>query len=197
MKDMLKITLSLVAIFIGAGLIMGVTYKVTSPIKFKAEKKEKEEALKEMAPTATDPIVPAGKWSIHSRNFEYFAATASGKPVAYISSTAGKGYSSFIQMLVSLNTELKINEVKILSFNETPGLGDQILDKSFIDQFKGKSLDQIVLIKGETKENIQAITGATISSRGVTNGVKDAVQTLVDKYGSGIKTAVHEVKHER
>jgi electron transport complex protein RnfG len=197
MKDMMKITLSLVMIFIGAGLIMGVTYKFTSPIKFKAEKKEKEEALKEMAPTATDPITPAGKWSIHSRNFEYFAATASGKPVAYISSTAGKGYSSFIQMLVSLDTDLKISEVKVLSMNETPGLGDQVLEKSFLDQFKGKTLSQIILIKGETKENIQAITGATISSRGVTNGIKDAVQTLVDKYGAGIKTAVQEVKHEQ
>ena len=196
MKDMMKITLSLVAIFIGAGLIMGVSYKFTSPIKFKAEKKEKEEALKEMAPTAKDPIIPAGKWSVHSRNFEYYAATASGKPVAYISSTAGKGYSSFIQMLVSLDTDLKINEVKVLSLNETPGLGDQVLEKSFLDQFKGKSLPQIVLIKGETKENIQAITGATISSRGVTNGIKDAVQTLDDKYGAGIKTVVHEVKHE-
>jgi electron transport complex protein RnfG len=196
MKDMMKITLSLVVIFIGAGLIMGVTYKFTSPIKFKAEKKEKEEALKEMAPTATDPITPAGKWSIHSRNFEYYAATASGKPVAYISSTAGKGYSSFIQMLVSLDTDLKISEVKVLSMNETPGLGDQVLEKSFLDQFKGKPLSQIILIKGETKENIQAITGATISSRGVTNGIKDAVQTLVDKYGAGIKTAVQEVKHE-
>jgi electron transport complex protein RnfG len=197
MKDMMKITLSLVMIFIGAGLIMGVSYKFTSPIKFKAEKKEKEEALKEMAPTATDPITPAGKWSIHSRNFEYFAATASGKPVAYISSTAGKGYSSFIQMLVSLDTDLKISEVKVLSMNETPGLGDQVLEKSFLDQFKGKTLSQIILIKGETKENIQAITGATISSRGVTNGIKDAVQTLVDKYGAGIKTAVQEVKHEQ
>ena len=50
-------------------------------------------------------------------------------------------------------------------------------------------------MKTETKENIQAISGATISSRAVTNGVKDAVQTLVDKYGSGIaRAAANEVK---
>ena len=61
--------------------------------------------------------------------------------------------------------------------------------KLFLDQFKGKALQQLVLIKGETKENIQAITGATISSRAVTNGVRDAVQMLVDKYGSGVKSA--------
>jgi electron transport complex protein RnfG len=194
MKDMLKITLSLVVIFMAAGLIMGITYKYTSPIKFQAEKKEKEEALKEMAPDATDPILPSGRWTVHSKNFEYYEATAGGKPVAFIASTAGKGYSSFIQMLVSLSPDLKIRDVKILGLNETPGLGDQVLEKSFIEQFKGKSLPQLVLVKGETKENIQAISGATISSRGVTNGIKDAVQTLVDKYGAGIKTAAQGVR---
>jgi len=193
MKDMLNITLSLVAIFIAAGLIMGITYKYTSPIKFKAEKKEKEEALKEMAPDATDPITPSGKWTVHNKNFEYYEAKAGGQPVAFIASTAGKGYSSFIQMLVSLSPDLKIRDLKVLGMNETPGLGDQVLEKNFLDQFKGKALSQIVLIKGETKDNIQAISGATISSRGVTNGVKDAVQTLVDKYGAGVKTAAQEV----
>jgi len=194
MKDMIKITVSLVAIFIAAGLVMGVTYKYTSPVRFVAEKKEKEEALKAMAPDATDPIVPAGNWSSsHGKPYEYYQATANGKPVAYISSTAGKGYSSFIAMLVSLDTDLKIKDVKILHHGETPGLGDQVEEKSFLDQYKGKSLSQIVLVKTETKENIQAISGATISSRAVTNGVKDAVQTLVDKYGAGVRTAAQEV----
>src|SRR3989337_2723366 len=99
MKEMLKITLSLIVIFIAAGLIIGITYKYTSPVRFYAEKKEKEEALKEMAPDATDPIKAAGNWTTHGKSFEYYAATSSAKPVAYIASTAGKGYSSFIQML--------------------------------------------------------------------------------------------------
>jgi len=195
MKDMIRITVSLVAIFIAAGLIMGVTYKYTSPVRFIAEKKEKEEALKAMAPDATDPIKPAGNWiSSHGKPYEYYLATSSGKPVAYISSTAGKGYSSYIAMLVSLDTDLKIKDVKILHHGETPGLGDQVEDVSFIGQFKGKNLSQIELTKDATKtEKIIAISGATISSRAVTNGVKDAVQTLVDKYGAGIKTAAQGV----
>ncbi len=93
-------------------------------------------------------------------------------------------------MLVALGPDMKITDVKVLDMNETPGLGDQVLEKSFLDQFKGKALSQVVLIKGETKENIQAVSGATYSSRGVANGVKDAMQMLVDKYGQGIKTAV-------
>jgi electron transport complex protein RnfG len=189
MKDMMKITLSLVAIFIVAGMIMGVTYKYTAPVRFAAEKKEKEEALKEMAPEATDPIKQAGEWTANNKPYEYFEATSGGKPVAHIASTAGKGYSSYIKMLVSLTPDLKIRDVKILGHEETPGLGDQVEDKNFLDQFKGKSLAQIVLVKAETKENIQAISGATYSSRGVTKGVKDAVQMLIDKYGAGVTHA--------
>ena len=195
MKDILKITLPLVAIFVVAGVIMSLTYQRTNPVRRQAEKQEKEEALKEMAPTATDPIKPAGTWTAtdNKSDHEYYQATAAGKPVANIADTVGKGYSSYIKMLVALTPEMKISDVKVLDMNETPGLGDQVLEKSFLDQFKGKSLSQIVLIKGETKENIQAVSGATYSSRGVTNGVKDAVQLLVDKYGAGIKTAAQEV----
>ncbi len=190
MKDMFKITMPLVVIFVVAGVIMGLTYQKTSPDRFRAEQKEKNDALKEMAPTATDPIKPAGMWkAADNKDHEYYQATSSGKAVANIAETAGKGYSSYIKMLVALSPDMKITDVKVLDMNETPGLGDQVLERTFLDQFKGKSLAQIVLIKGETKENIQAVSGATYSSRGVTNGVKDAVQALVDKYGAGVSTA--------
>lgn len=196
MKDMLKITMSLVVIFVAAGFIMGGTFKVTSPIKYVAEQREKEEALKEMAPTATDPIKAAGTWQVHGKSFEYFAATASGKPVTYIASTAGKGYSSYIGMLVAVDRDLKVSNLKVLNMHETPGLGDQVLEASFLDQFKGKELSKIVLLKTETTENIQAISGATISSRAVTNGVKDAVQMLVDQYGGGVASAAKKTTAE-
>lgn len=194
MKDLLKIILSLVVIFVAAGLIMGGTFKLTSPVKYVAEQREKEEALKAMAPDATDPIKPAGTWTAHQKSYEYYVATSGGKPVAYIASTAGKGYSSYVKMLVSLDPQMKLRDLKILGHGETPGLGDQIEEPAFLGQFKGKGLPQIVLVKSPGTENIQAISGATISSRAVTNGVKDAVQMLVDKYGTGVRTAVSEVK---
>jgi H+/Na+-translocating ferredoxin:NAD+ oxidoreductase subunit G len=194
MKDIFKITMPLVVIFVVAGLIMVLTYQRTNPVRVQAEKREKEEALKEMAPDATDPIKAAGTWTAaDNKSHEYYQATANGKPVSDIAETVGKGYSSYIKMLVSVDHDLRIRDVKILDMNETPGLGDQVLEDVFLDQFKGKALSQIVLIKGETKENIQAVSGATYSSRGVTNGVKDAVQLLVDKYGAGLKVAMQGV----
>ena len=206
MKDMVKITLSLVVIFIAAGLVMGGTYMKTSPVRYIAEQREKKEALQKLAPEADESSFAKEMrkdWDLHGKKHEYYEAKKGSTVVAYIAETAGKGYSSHIQMLVSVDSGLKIEDVNILHHGETPGLGDQVEDrKLFLDQFMGKSLPNLVLIKGETKENIQAITGATISSRAVTNGVRDAVQMLVDKYGSGVQAAAggvhagHEVKHE-
>ncbi|HWR72389.1 MAG TPA: RnfABCDGE type electron transport complex subunit G [Nitrospirota bacterium] len=197
MKDMIKITLSLVVIFIAAGFIMGGTFKMTSPVKYVAEQKEKREALKAMAPEADEnDIKEVGKWTSHEKQYDYYDAKAGGKTVAYIASTAGKGYSSYIKILVSIDKDLKVKNLKVLSHQETPGLGDQILEAPFLEQFKGKALTQIVLVKTETTEKIQAISGATISSRAVTNGVKDAVQMLVDKYGSSVSSAAGAKGHE-
>ena len=97
MKDMLKITLSLVAIFVVAGLIMGLTYKFAYPVRFQAEKKEKEEALKEMAPDATDPIKVAGNWSADNKPYEYFEATAGGKTDSVYREHRGQGIFKFHQ----------------------------------------------------------------------------------------------------
>ena len=194
MKEMMMITLSLVMIVIGAAMIIVGTFYVTSPVRYWAEKKEKEEALKKMAPAA-EKIAQAGEWTSHRKTYEYHEAKAGKRVIAYIASTAGRGYSSYVQCLVALDRDLRITGVTVLGHKETPGLGDQIIEEEwFLEQFKGKSLDKIVLVKKETEENIQAISGATISSRAVTNGVKDAVAMLAERYGRGVKVAAHGVK---
>ena len=82
-----------------------------------------------------------------------------------------RGYSSNINMLVGIDSNAKISGIKIVSQNETPGLGTNTTKKSFLDQFLGKMAgDQI-----EAKKDIDAITGATISSRAVCRGVREAL----------------------
>ena len=84
-----------------------------------------------------------------------------------------RGYSGPISMLIGIDREGKVVGITILNQRETPGLGANIVKASFLNQFKGKSLqDQI-----EPKKDIDAITGATISSRGVCSGVKQALQS--------------------
>jgi electron transport complex protein RnfG len=83
-----------------------------------------------------------------------------------------RGYGGPIEMLVGVDQEGKVSGVKILNQRETPGLGANIVKPKFLAQFKGKSLKDPI----EPKKDIDALTGATISSRGVCEGVKEALK---------------------
>lgn len=180
-KDMIKIMINLVVIYIIGGAILAVVYSKTSPVIFIGDKEEKEAALKKMIPQA-DQIELLGTWEPHDKHAGYYVAKKNGKDIGYIVETYGKGYSSYIQILVALDKNLTVEKIDILHQAETPGLGDEIVKDSFKNQFAGKTLDHIKLVKGETKDDIQAITGATISSRAVTDdAVRNSVKMLKEK----------------
>ena len=85
-------------------------------------------------------------------------------------------------MLASGDKDFIVQKISILGHGETPGLGDEIEKDYFLNQFEGKSADNLVVIKGETEDKIQAITGATISTRAVTeDGVRNGVIMLKEK----------------
>ena len=185
MKEMFKVTLSLVIIFIVAGLIMAFVFTQTAPVVKIAKEREETAARKKMMPDA-DEIKEAGVWHTpEGKSGKYFECKKGGQPIGYLISTLGKGYSSYINILVSVSNDLKINAIKILGHGETPGLGDEIDQAYFQKRFEGKTLDKLVVEKIEGSEKIQAISGATISSRAVTKGVRDAVTELTAKYGGG------------
>jgi electron transport complex protein RnfG len=86
--------------------------------------------------------------------------------------TFGEGYGGFIYIMMGIDLEGRISGVKILEHEETPGLGAKIEEPSFRGQFKGKSLENSVLVNGNLAVkkdggDLDALTGATISPRGV------------------------------
>jgi len=208
---MVKITLNLVVIYLVGGLIMAFVYAKTSPIMFQKAKEEKEAALRLMMPEA-DTVVKLGDWEPHEKHAEYYAAQKCGElkiisvndektgemkeekecldpqDIGYIAEGYGKGYSSYIHVLASVDRNFVVQKISILSHGETPGLGDEIEKDYFLNQFQGKSADKLLVIKGETADKIQAITGATISSRAVTeDGVKNGVTMLKEKLSGGVE----------
>jgi len=208
---MVKITFNLVVIYLVGGLIMAFVYAKTSPIMFQKAKEEKEAALRLMMPEA-DTVVKLGDWDPHEKNAEYYAAQKCGevkitsvkdektgemkeekecldpRDIGYIAEGYGKGYSSYIHILASVDRNFIVQKISILSHGETPGLGDEIEKDYFLNQFQGKSANTLVVIKGETADKIQAITGATISSRAVTeDGVKNGVTMLKEKLSGGVE----------
>ncbi|MBU1004993.1 MAG: RnfABCDGE type electron transport complex subunit G [Nanoarchaeota archaeon] len=102
------------------------------------------------------------------------AYDSKGNSVGKVLSVAAKGYSSVINAVVGIDNEGKITGIEVISQQETPGLGAKIVESSFLNQFIGKSPEDVVINKDGGK--IDAITGATISSRAITNGVRQAIE---------------------
>lgn len=182
MKELIRITITLVVVYIVAGFILSGVFAKTSPVRYKAEQKEKKEALKALAPQA-EKIEEKGKWSLHEKTNEYYEATRGGDVIGYMATSVGKGYGSYIKILIFVDKDIKVMAINILSHGETPGFIDEVLLPSFTDRFKGKSLEQLELVKVEGTDKIQAVTGATRSSRGVLEGVREAVKILHERYG--------------
>ncbi len=103
---------------------------------------------------------------------EIYEGYAGGNAVGLVVKVAPRGYSGEILMLVGVDPELRVKGMKILSQRETPGLGTNVEKPKFQKQFIGKGVKDVF----EPKKDIDAITGATISSRGVCEGVKTVLK---------------------
>ncbi len=96
----------------------------------------------------------------------------------YAFRASGSGYGGNIDVLVGLDNDFGIIGISILSQTETPGVGSKITESSFTDQFKGLSASDIALSSEGGK--IDAITGATISSRAVVDAIREKMVEVID-----------------
>ena len=193
-KEILKITLNLVIFYLVGGLILAVVYAKTSPVMYRNAVIEKEQALKKLMPEA-DRIEKLGDWSVHEKHGEYYAAKKGGAVIGYLIQSYGKGYSSYINTLIAVDKDFRVLKINILGHAETPGLGDEIETDGFKTRFAGKDAGHLKVLRTETTEYVQAISGATISSRAVAedavkNGVEFLKKTLQEK-GEGSVTDRH------
>jgi electron transport complex protein RnfG len=159
-----------------------------------------------------DKIEKLGDWEPHEKHAEYYAAlkctevnvitekdekTGEMKEIkecidpenmGYIVEGYGKGYSSYIHVLASVDKDFLVRKISILGHGETPGLGDEIEKDYFLNQFEAKNVDNLEVVKRETEDKIEAITGATISSRAVAeDGVKNGVKMLKERLSGEVE----------
>lgn len=187
MKENLKLGGILLLIAALAGLLLGWAHEITKEPIAKQEITAKAEAMKEILPAASEFKLSDIKAT--DGIIEINEGINSGKTVGYAIKVAPKGYAGAIELMVGISNEGKVEGIKILSHNETPGLGAKAPQPKFSGQFKGKPLDkelQVVKRTPSSPNEIEAITGATISSKAVTTGVNEAVKF----YNSELKGAV-------
>lgn len=108
----------------------------------------------------------------------YMGKDESGELVGYTFVTKQKGYSSVVTVMTGVSKDEQVKGVAILSQNETPGLGANAVKDSFQSQYKQKVPENgfsVVKNKKAGDGEIEAMTGATISSKAVTDAVNQAL----------------------
>ncbi len=106
-------------------------------------------------------------------------ATKDGEVIGYLYLASSNGYSGEVVSLVGIDAnQSKTIKVIVTKQSETPGLGSLAPEPKFIDQFTDKSTDEVL----KAKDNITAITGATITSTAVVNGVNEAFADFNTNY---------------
>ncbi len=193
MSDILKRTLKLVVITLIAGALLGGTYVITKEPIAEQELKAATEARQQVIDAAAfDQIDIAGTEGDYPDVAEAYAARdESGAVVGATVKLTTKGFNPGIVLTVGIGIDGTVTGVNIGDNEETPGLGAKAKEESFYGQYAGKSADSpLEVIKSGTAgdHQIQAIAGATITSKGVTNGVN----TAVDFYNNVLTAKISE-----
>lgn len=106
---------------------------------------------------------------------KYRGSDADGNTVGIAFAVDGNGFGGNIRMMVGLDpVTRKLTKVKVLDHLETPGLGARITEQAFLHQFENKSLDDAFTAKND----VDAITGATVSSQAVAATIKAALSEV-------------------
>ncbi|MGN0277121.1 MAG: RnfABCDGE type electron transport complex subunit G [Hominisplanchenecus sp.] len=202
MNKIIKNALILMAITLVAGLLLGTVYGITKEPIAQAEAKAEQEAYLAVFPGAEEFVEPEQKdellaaaadtltaagYDSTADTIENFYLVNNGGQIAgvVINLTSHEGYGGDINFSMGIDLEGTVKGVEILSISETAGLGMHATEDSFKGQFRDKAVDQFVVTKtGAAAENeIDAISGATFTSKAMTNGVNAGIcfyQSLVE-----------------
>ena len=174
--DILKPIAVLLAICIIIPLALSLTNKLTVN-RIAALEKENEQKAMELLIDA-DSFEP-NSFGEGDDKFDFnIAKKENGDVLGYIFVTSARGYGGNISVMTAIGVDGKIIEISILdATNETPGLGQNVTKESFYSQYKEKSGDLTVVKNGadSSANQINAWTGATISSKAVNTAVNTAM----------------------
>jgi electron transport complex protein RnfG len=188
MKDIVKLGLILLLVTALAGAALSLVNNITKPRIEEQKRLATALALTTALPAAANGLIEPDSTSQSFQFYRGYRDSSRQQLVGYAFLAKENGYSSEIETMVGVDTTGKIVGIKILRQLETPGLGTKIEEVShgqatpyFQQQFIDKVAQQLAVDKDGGE--IKSITGATISSRAVTNSVKKGMQQLAQVIG--------------
>jgi electron transport complex protein RnfG len=185
MNKIIKNAIILTVITLVAGLGLGVVYEITKAPIAEVQEQAKKEAWQAVFPDADLNEFEAVDVdeSLSSSVADELGILASVDEVCVvgdtgyvITTTDSEGYGGDIQVTVGITSDGTVNGISILSISETAGLGMRATKPDFYNQYQGVQTDKFYVSKdGGEGEPIDALSGATITSRAVTGAVNEAL----------------------
>jgi len=186
-KQVVKNAMILTAFTLVLGLILGVVNEITKePIKkvnYEIEQNAYSEVFKDaklFEPVKdfdvkdAEKIISKSDYAADDITTVNAAQDKDGKVLGYVITVIShEGSQADITLSVGIQNDGTLNGYAVTDMNETPGLGVLVKEKPFYSQFQNKAEESYTVVKSTpTADNeIEAVTGATISSKAVTNAV--------------------------
>ncbi len=193
MSKIIKNALILMAITLVAGLALGFVYDITKEPIAEQEQKAKAEAYEAVFPDAAtletipeiEDVTADAREVLDAKGLTQedilevmLAKDDAGNTLGVVMNiTTHEGYGGDINFSMGIQKDGTVNGIQILSISETAGLGMKAAEEDFYGQYAGKKVDSFAYTKtGASADNeINAISGATITTNAVTNGVNAGI----------------------
>jgi len=178
MKESLRMIIVLTFFAALSGGVLGWFNSFTEKRVEMNKLKELQNSLK--AVTEMDPKTDAYENIVKEKDFEIYKIISGTQVKAYAIVGEGNGYQDKIRLIFGVKPDFsEIIALKVLEEKETPGLGAKIESPDYLAQWKGKGANsklELVKTPPKTKYEVQAISGATISSTTVVNIVNKSLE---------------------
>lgn len=178
MRETIKMLVVLTLISTITGVSLAFFNQITAEPRIQAEFKfAKEPALKEVLPAYENDLVK-DQFTIETadgQSITVYPAKVGGKVVAIAFESSGKGFGGPVRIMVGIDINTNVlRGIGVVAHSETPGLGARVAEDSFRTQFKGTfPVDSILAVKADSG-TVDALSGATITSRAVCSAINSA-----------------------
>ena len=170
MKKILHLTIFLALVAAIAGAALGIANSLTAPVIARNELEAEKDNLKVLYPDVPDEAFEQVEKDVSDTIQKIFKVE--GK--SYVSKMKVTGYKEGTTFLVALDDKGTVIDYVGISNGDTQGLGTQVLDAPFRESLKGKDATSDEILN-------DTISGATLSSKPVLEGIKEAAQYQADK----------------
>lgn len=185
-----KLAGTLLGISVVVALLLGIVNSVTEPIITAAQEAKTQEAMAQVLEAKHYVRATDEEWGLGdiTNLSALYAASNDDGYIGYVAEVTPSGFGGTISMIVGVDNSGKVTGVRVTDQSETANIGSKVVkDQSVLDRFVGMSHENGEITVNSGSNRFDGITGATVSSKGVTAGVNTALAAVEQVLNDSVK----------